>query len=425
MDLVAYNIPKAPAKRRPSRREQKMTAHNDVSTQKFEESRASLGDELRAARAARGLSVSDVEADLRIKAYYIEAIESGDRTALPDKVYVDGFVRNYASYLQLNPEDVLTRFDEETGFANAPRKAFSRARSPAQSKAAAQNPLAGYTPPRRSEGGSGSSVGRGIVSLWPLLVLAGIGYAIWYGVIAAREAGIIPDNLSVIGATDSEPPVFTANISDEAINGGIDDETIERPADLSYAKLGTPPYWTLPEDENSADGPVSTIDVATVGLFAAHKGVMGGSALVRNATPLDLTLPPPAAVAEIAAETRAALLPSSAQNGLVTIDTVSDSQSATTRSFALVALEETWIEVKAPSGRVQFSGILGPEEAFDIPADASLVLKVGNAGGLVVELDGKRHGPFGKRGAVMRGVSLARTDLATRFAPVVAGATVE
>jgi len=415
MDIVAYSMPKAPAIKRHTRREQKMTAHKDVSTLKYVETRASLGDELRAARSARGLSVADVETDLRIKAYYIDAIEAGDRSALPDKVYVDGFVRNYASYLQLNPDDTLARFDEETGFANTPRKSFNRSRKSSASTATAQNPLAGYTPPRRSESGSGSGVGRSLVSLWPLVVLAGLGYAIWFGVNAAREAGIIPDNLSVIGATDSEPPVFTANISDESINGGTGDDTIERPADLSYAKLGTPPYWTLPEDERSADGPVSTIDVATVGLFSAHKGMIGGSALVRSAAPLDLTPAAPVIGADIAAETRAALLD---EPGTTTVDVIAaDAQPTTGRDFALVALEETWIEVKAPSGRVRFSGILAPEQAFDVPAGEDLVLKVGNAGGLVVEIGGERFGPFGNRGAVMRNIPITRTALTDRFAP--------
>lgn len=416
MDVVAYTIPKVTASKRPSRREQEMTAYNTESTDAVAQTRQSIGDDLREAREARGLSVADVEADLRIKAYYIDAIEAGDRAALPDKVYVDGFVRNYATYLQLNSDDVQERFNRETEPQAPTRKGFSRSKPAAQvTAAAAQNPLAGYTPPRRSESGGGN-LGRTLVSLWPLLVLAGLGYAVWFGFIAAREAGIIPDNLSVIGATDAEPPVFTANISDASIADGGSDNTIERPADLSYAKLGTPPYWTLPDDEQRQDGPVSTIDIATVGLFAAHQGMTGINSFVSKATPLDLTVatPPPAIVAEIAAETREALLTPPATPAGDTDDTT---PTTTGRSLALVALEETWIEVKAASGRIRFSGILSPEEAFDIPDEENLVLKVGNAGGLVVELSGDRYGPFGKRGAVMRNIELDRSALSERFKP--------
>lgn len=400
-----------------------MTVHSDISMADHEGSRGSLGDELRAARAARGLSVSDVEADLRIKAYYIEAIENGDRAALPDKVYVDGFVRNYATYLQLDPEEILARFNDESDSSTVQRKGFSRVKPVRE--AAAQNPLAGYTPPRRSGGEAGpGGLARGLVSLWPLVVLAGLGYAIWYGVIAAREAGIIPDNLSVIGAAEIEPPVFTANISDQAIDGGDADDTIERPADLSYAKLGAPPYWTLPEDSRASDGPLYDIDVASVGLFSAHRDMMGGSALIRNAAPIDLTPASPAATAMIAAETRAVLLSDTGP-----VPSVAESHasglSSPARDFALVAVEETWIELKAPSGRVRFSGILAPEEAFEIPPGDTLVLKVGNAGGLVLELDGMRHGPFGARGAVMRNIAMDRMSLRDRFSPRIAGTATE
>ncbi len=403
----------------PSRREQKMTASSEVSTLKHEENRVSLGDELRSARAARGLSLSDVETDLRIKSYYIEAIESGDLTALPDKVYVDGFVRNYASYLQLAPEETLARFDEETGFAKTARKS-RKPQGKVTKSIAVRDPLAGYTPPRRISSEMGGSIGRGLAALWPLVVLGGLGYAIWYGVIAAREAGIIPDNLSVIGSTEIDPPVFSANISDEAIGTDTGGNIIERPADLSYAELGTQPYWIPSESQNAIDGPVSTIDIATVGLFSAHKGALGVNALVRDVSPIDMTPKPPVAVAEIAAETRAALSPAvpADENR---IEIAAASAEANGRSFALVALEETWIQVKAPSGKIRFSGILAPGEAFDIPAGEPLALKVGNAGGLVAELGGERFGPFGKRGAVMRDVSLDRQALIDRFTPRVAG----
>ncbi len=397
-----------------------MTAYSDVSTLKYEETRVSLGDELRGARAARGLSIADVETDLRIKSYYIEAIENGDLSALPDKVYVDGFVRNYASYLQLDPEETLLRFDEETGFTKTAKK--SRKQTAAPKTVASLDPLAGYTPPRRTSSDTGGGIGRGLAALWPLVVLGGLGYAIWYGVIAAREAGIIPDNLSVISATEIDPPVFSANISDDAIGAGAGGETIERPADLSYAKLGTQPYWTLPETEEPADGPVSAIDIATTGLFSAHKGALGVSNLVRSAAPIDMTPAPPVIVAEIAAETRAALFPATLDDAIA-VEIAAAGAEGTGQAFALVALEETWIEVRAPSGKILFSGILAPGQTFDVPSDEALALKVGNAGGLVAELGGKQYGPFGKRGAVMRGISLERDALLERFAPRLAATT--
>ena len=53
-----------------------------------------LGDTFRATRTSAGVSVEQVESDLRIKAKYIEAIENGDTVALPSRAYIDGFLRN-------------------------------------------------------------------------------------------------------------------------------------------------------------------------------------------------------------------------------------------------------------------------------------------------------------------------------------------
>ena len=52
------------------------------------------GDTFRATRTSAGVSVEQVESDLRIKAKYIEAIENGDTVALPSRAYIDGFLRN-------------------------------------------------------------------------------------------------------------------------------------------------------------------------------------------------------------------------------------------------------------------------------------------------------------------------------------------
>ncbi len=394
-----------------------MTAYSDVSGLKFEEASVSLGDEIRAARAARGLSLADVESDLRIKSHYIEAIEAGDLSALPGKVYVDGFVRNYASYLGLDPTETLTRFDADTGFTVTKGSGLRRKKE--ARLAANADPLAGYDKKRSGRSVSGG-LGRSIAMLWPLVVLAGLGYGLWYGVMAAREAGIIPDNLSVIGATGDEQPVFTANISDDEIGRELGTDTIERPADLSYARLGTPPYWSLPEDKDTSDGPVSQIDIASVGLFASHRDMIGGSTMVMSAVPLDLTARPIAIVEDIAAQTREALLAPATEN-----EVAPATEQPNIRDFALVATEETWVEVKSGSGRVSFSGILAAGEAFDIPTGTTLSMKVGNAGGLTLELDGKRFGPFGGRGVVMRRISLDRNALAARFAETPAIASVQ
>lgn len=67
--------------------------------------------QLRAEREARGLSLSQVSAQLKLTPRQIEAIEHGDLSALPGAAFSRGFVRNYARFLQLDPAPFLALID--------------------------------------------------------------------------------------------------------------------------------------------------------------------------------------------------------------------------------------------------------------------------------------------------------------------------
>jgi cytoskeleton protein RodZ len=62
---------------------------------------AALGERLREARLARGESLADAAAVLRIRPAFLEALESGDHSCLPGDAYASGFLRCYAGHLGL------------------------------------------------------------------------------------------------------------------------------------------------------------------------------------------------------------------------------------------------------------------------------------------------------------------------------------
>lgn len=64
-----------------------------------------IGELLRDTRQAKGLSLEEVERDTRINRLYLEALEAEHFDALPAPVYVRGFMRSYARYLELDPEE--------------------------------------------------------------------------------------------------------------------------------------------------------------------------------------------------------------------------------------------------------------------------------------------------------------------------------
>jgi cytoskeleton protein RodZ len=75
------------------------------------------GDLLRNARQAKSLSLEQAEQATRIRVKLLEALEQGDYAQLPAPVFVKGFLRNYAQFLELNPEEVLRAYREEAGEA--------------------------------------------------------------------------------------------------------------------------------------------------------------------------------------------------------------------------------------------------------------------------------------------------------------------
>ena len=75
----------------------------------------SLPERLYAARERKGVDLYRAERDTKIRARYLGALERGDYKELPGAVYTKGFLRNYALYLGLDPDEVLAQWRRERG----------------------------------------------------------------------------------------------------------------------------------------------------------------------------------------------------------------------------------------------------------------------------------------------------------------------
>lgn len=80
---------------------------------------ARVGEELREARIALGVSLEDAAAQLRINKRYLQALEEGRVKDLPGAAYAVGFVRSYATALGLDPDEAVRRFRDVSGTAVA------------------------------------------------------------------------------------------------------------------------------------------------------------------------------------------------------------------------------------------------------------------------------------------------------------------
>jgi cytoskeleton protein RodZ len=72
---------------------------------------ASFGEEFRAARESRRLSIPDVSEQIHIRSVYLQAIEEEGWSAVAAPVYIRGFIRTYARFLGLDAEDAVARFN--------------------------------------------------------------------------------------------------------------------------------------------------------------------------------------------------------------------------------------------------------------------------------------------------------------------------
>ncbi len=70
-----------------------------------------IGEQLRAAREARGISLEEAAAGTRIKRIYLEALENEAFSLLPSSAHARGFLRRYARWLGLDETALLAEWD--------------------------------------------------------------------------------------------------------------------------------------------------------------------------------------------------------------------------------------------------------------------------------------------------------------------------
>ena len=92
-----------------------------------------IGNSLREARLRQGYELPRVEADTKIRAKYLRALEEERFEVLPGETYVKGFLRTYAEYLgldgQLYVDEFNSRFTREEEPLAPPRPRTQPSRS--------------------------------------------------------------------------------------------------------------------------------------------------------------------------------------------------------------------------------------------------------------------------------------------------------
>lgn len=72
-----------------------------------------LGNRLKEARLAKGISLDDLQTITKIQKRYLTGIEEGNYSSMPGNFYVRAFIKQYAEAVQLDPEEIFETYKSE------------------------------------------------------------------------------------------------------------------------------------------------------------------------------------------------------------------------------------------------------------------------------------------------------------------------
>jgi len=308
-----------------------------------------LGDYLKSKREALNISLQEIAQVTRIRRSILEAIESNRYDLLPPKVFAQGFIKSYASYLGLDENEVIKRYAE---LVEAPDEDTKTA-----------------------EVRTSSSSGR---FFFIILLVAGL---IAAAVILLRmNPGDenADDSVPQETAPVSAPPAPVTPAPDESASVESGRETAEAPAaftstimaeegSLTTAAVEGPPSETAGQQPDTAE--------------QRPPAVAGGpplTAIVEQQPAATAGQPPAADADQLPART-----------------------ASTPLVLKIVASQNTWMRIQSDTERpVEF--ILKGGQTRTVSAAEKFTLRIGNAGGVDLFLNEQELGKPGKPGEVLQ-----------------------
>lgn len=347
-----------------------------------------VGHSLKVVRERRGLALADVSARLRIRRPYLEAIEAGRFGELPGAVYVSGFLRQYAEFLGLDPDQILKTYQSEAD-------------------GQVQRVVLNFPLPRPEER---------TPRLWLVvgaLVVAGIVYVLWYRhqetlrvgqdliqAVPARLADLVPSPQPIAPAVIPPPaaPVPSTPVP-----------STPAPAVLPPAPVAVASAPAASPATESTPAPVLPAPAASAPAVPAAAPPVASAPVPAAAAPSPAVETPPAPAAPASPPARAA-------DASPTPAAAPASFGAADAGNSRIRVEATgpaWIQVRGPNNEQVFTRLLNAGERYVVPAREGLTLLTGNAGAVRIVVDGQPLPPFGAEGEVKRGIPLDPERLKT------------
>lgn len=351
----------------------------------FDDFEVRLGDQMRGERATMGKSLLDVQRELRIKAAYIAAIENSDPTVFDTPGFIAGYVRSYARYLDMDPDDAFDIFCRESGFAvahgmSAQASVVKKSAFGGASGFAGNDPFLSpalpFTP--SSDGLFSHIEPRAIGSMLVLLALiAGIGYGGWTVLRQIQQVQFAPVEQAPVVLSDLDP-------LNGSLQGAMPDTSqragLNAPSAEALDRLYRPQALDVPVLV-ARDAPISTLDPRNGGNFSTPQL-------------------PKVQLAE-------------AQRPVAAVPQVVEAAAPQLR---MVAVRPSWVRISAADGTVIFETIMESGQTYDVPmTEQPPTLHAGESGAIYFAVNGQLVGPVGDKGAVTRNLPLSVAEVSDRF----------
>ncbi|MGX0879779.1 cytoskeletal protein RodZ [Roseovarius sp. MBR-154] len=370
---------------------------NEADMRGFDAFELRLGDLMRGERATLGKSLLDVERELRIRANYVAAIENCDPSAFDTPGFIPGYVRSYARYLGMDPDQAFKTFCAESGFsiAHGMSAEASSIRKPGKAtlrKPRNDDPLMMPNTPflPASESFLARIEPGAIGSVLVLVALIGaIGYGGWSVLRQVQQVQLAPVENTPVVLADLDPLSGAAVTRDEATGDAVG--VFQPPQDERLSRLYRPKALDVPMMV-ARDAPISTLDPREMGTLSPQTPeadrASGIELALREAQELDAGSPAtPKVVADAPPE------------------------------LQVVAVRPAWVRVRAADGSVIFEGIMNAGDSYEVPAtEEPPTLRVGESGAVYFAVNGEHYGPAGARGAVTSNLALTPDALTDRYA---------
>ena len=364
-------------------------ASEDVQTAGFDAYELRLGDLMRGERATMGKSLLDVQRELKIKAAYIAAIENSDPSAFDTPGFIAGYVRSYARYLGMDPDDAFEAFCAESGFATAHGMSAEASSLKGKTFDPAAAPLgkdifsSSATPfiPAGEAMLSGVEP-RAIGSVAVLVALiCGLGYGGWTVLQEVQKVQFAPVDQTPVVLSDLDPLAGATN----AIQPSDPLTDFEAPTTQALDRLYRPQALEVPVLV-ARDSPISTLSPGTIGALVPDAGVPD----IPDVAMAEADLPAPPAIQVVEPDVP---------------------------EVQLVAVRPAWVRVRSADGTVIFEGVMEPGQNFVVPStEEPATLRVGESGAMYFAVNGVHYGPVGPSGVVTSNVALTPESLTEIYA---------